>query len=115
MGRREELRKNYADAVAERAACAQTAVHSALLHVDRYNFVGPGPWYFSEDGGPSGTNDPALVYRDVVIALAHERGITNGLPSLHLHSSLPPEAWRTRDSRGRWLRVLHRDFGGARW
>src|SRR6202022_2472824 len=51
--------------------------------VPRHEFIGPSPWYFHEHSGPVNSDDPALLYQDVGMGLAPERGIPTGLPSLH--------------------------------
>ncbi len=45
--------------------------------------MGARPWYFNEQGPPVIGDDPALIYQDVGMGLAIERGIPTGLPSLH--------------------------------
>src|SRR5215472_2948143 len=54
----------------------------ALAIVRREDFLGDEPWRIAR--GPALTvNDPVYVYQDVVLALAPERGVNNGSPSLH--------------------------------
>src|SRR5262245_46352220 len=57
----------------------------AFAAVPRERFVGPGPWQILTAAGPleTPTGDPAFLYQDVLVALAHERRINNGQPSLH--------------------------------
>src|ERR1700756_996771 len=59
------------------------AVYSA---VPREDYVGPGPWQVFVGSGylPTISNDPRLLYQDIVIGLATHRGINNGQPSLHV-------------------------------
>jgi protein-L-isoaspartate(D-aspartate) O-methyltransferase len=45
--------------------------------------MGAGPWLLAEDGEPTQSSDPAIVYQDMAMGLLPERGITTGLPSLH--------------------------------
>lgn len=57
----------------------------AFATVPRERFVGPGPWQILTAAGPleTPTSDPAFLYQDVLVALAPERRINNGQPSLH--------------------------------
>jgi protein-L-isoaspartate(D-aspartate) O-methyltransferase len=57
----------------------------AFSSVPREQFVGPGPWKVFASGGfiETPTADPAFLYQDILIALAPERHINNGEPSLH--------------------------------
>jgi protein-L-isoaspartate(D-aspartate) O-methyltransferase len=50
--------------------------------------VGPGPWQIKVAGGylASETDDPAILYQDILIGLAPDKGINNGEPSLHAKS-----------------------------
>jgi len=82
----------FADAVLARAGIRDTRLRDAFAKVPRHEFVGPGPWRFSETGEPTLSADPALLYQDIVLGLAPDRGITTGLPSLHarcLHDCAP--------------------------
>src|SRR5262249_11971273 len=58
---------------------------AAFAAVPRERFVGRGPWQILAASGPlqTPTNDPSFLYQDVLVALAPERGINNGQPSLH--------------------------------
>jgi protein-L-isoaspartate(D-aspartate) O-methyltransferase len=58
---------------------------SAFALTPRERFVGPGPWkVFTAHGYiETPSDDPALLYQDVVVALAPERAINNGQPVLH--------------------------------
>jgi len=82
MDRVTDFRQVFAQVVVSRAGCCDPSIREAFARVPRHEFVGPGPWYFNEhDATPS--DDPALVYQDVGMGLAPERGIPTGLPSLH--------------------------------
>lgn len=86
---------NFTSLQAERDAYARLIVHGkglfserlrkAFASVPRENFVGPGPWHIHAGHGciSSTSADPRLLYQDVLVALAPERGINNGQPSLH--------------------------------
>jgi protein-L-isoaspartate(D-aspartate) O-methyltransferase len=60
-------------------------LRAAFAAVPREQFVGPGPWKIFAGGGyiETPSDDPALLYQDVVIALTPERKINNGQPVLH--------------------------------
>lgn len=51
----------------------------------REDFVGPGPWQVFVGSGylPTISDDPSLMYQDILIGLAPDRKINNGQPSLH--------------------------------
>jgi len=61
------------------------ALEDAFAAVPRERFLGPPPWRMVAHGGyrelPS--SDPVLAYQDINFALAAERGVNNGSPSLH--------------------------------
>lgn len=78
-----DCRARFARTVARKGGCEHGPIHAAFERVPRHAFVGPGPWQFSEHGGPSASADPALVYRDLALGLVPESGITTGQPSLH--------------------------------
>jgi protein-L-isoaspartate(D-aspartate) O-methyltransferase len=75
---------------------------TAFATVPRERFVGPGPWQILTASGPeqTPTNDPAFLYQDALVALAPERRINNGQPSLH---ALCLSALNVKDGE----RVLH--------
>ena len=57
----------------------------AFATTPRERFAGPGPWKIFTAAGfiETPTDDPAMLYQDVVVALAPERKINNGQPVLH--------------------------------
>jgi hypothetical protein len=61
------------------------ALEDAFATVRREAFLGPAPWTARIDGGYRRLDDtdPVLVYQDVLFALAPDRGVNNGMPSLH--------------------------------
>jgi protein-L-isoaspartate(D-aspartate) O-methyltransferase len=61
------------------------AVALAFASTHRERFLGPGPWHVFVRGGYIDTpsDDPALIYQDVAVALKAENQINNGQPSLH--------------------------------
>ncbi|MHA6896003.1 protein-L-isoaspartate O-methyltransferase family protein [Ralstonia pseudosolanacearum] len=67
-------------------ALGNERLERAFATVPREQFLGPGPWQILTpwDGYmvlPE--NDPALIYQDVLVGLATNRGINNGSPVLH--------------------------------
>lgn len=63
-----------------------THLQEAFSSVPRERFIGPPPWRITRP--PAGylalpSSDPVLAYQDVLFALAPERGVNNGSPSLH--------------------------------
>lgn len=70
-------------------------LEEALASVPRERFVGAPPWQGSRPPlgyQPLPSNDPAVLYQDILIALSAEKGVNNGSPSLHarwLHALAP--------------------------
>jgi protein-L-isoaspartate(D-aspartate) O-methyltransferase len=62
------------------AGLTDPRLEAAFASVAREAFLGPPPWQVLGHGL---TDDPTDLYRDVLVALADERGINNGQPSLH--------------------------------
>lgn len=81
----EALRRSYAEAIAAKAGAVQRSIVDAFASVRREQFLGAGPWHIPADTGYvlTPTDDPAEIYQDILVALALERGINNGEPSLH--------------------------------
>lgn len=81
----DEARNRYSEAMAASPGVDDPRVIEAFRTVPREQFVGPGPWLILDENGyvPSVSADPALIYDDVVIALAPDKRINNGQPSLH--------------------------------
>src|ERR1700730_4299648 len=88
MNSHEILRRFYARLVLGTSGIAEPRIVDAFATVRREQFVGPGPWQVWIDGGCMGTetDDPIVLYQDILIALAPDRGIHNGEPSLHAKS-----------------------------
>ena len=60
-------------------------LQAAFATVPRERFAGPGPWKILTPDGyrNSSSDDPALLYEDVVVALDEGQQINNGQPALH--------------------------------
>jgi protein-L-isoaspartate(D-aspartate) O-methyltransferase len=59
----------------------------AFASTPREQFVGPPPWRIFTRSGyvESPTNDPELLYQDVMVSLGGEGHFNNGQPSLHAY------------------------------
>ena len=81
----EQVRSQFARTITAQTVPGSSALPRAFTVVRREDFLGSGPWQVvGSDGYESlPSDDPALVYQDVVIALLAERDLNNGLPSLH--------------------------------
>ena len=78
-------RRFYAELIVKSAGASDARLIDAFAGVPREDFVGPGPWPIFVGSGylPTVSNDPALLYQDVLVGLDTARGINNGQPSLH--------------------------------
>lgn len=78
-------RRFYAEFVVKLAGVSDADIIDAFAIVPREEFLGPGPWSISTGSGYLQTisNDPRLIYQDVLVGLDTERNINNGQPSLH--------------------------------
>jgi protein-L-isoaspartate(D-aspartate) O-methyltransferase len=79
------LRRFFAKYVTAKARVSDERILAAFATVPREAFVGPGPWQIPVAEGyiASETDDPTILYQDILIGLLPERGINNGEPSLH--------------------------------
>jgi protein-L-isoaspartate(D-aspartate) O-methyltransferase len=95
MNRPDTMQRFYARLVTALGSEPERRLVDAFAKVPRELFVGPGPWQIPVHGGymDSETDDPAILYQDINIALAPEPGINNGQPSLHAHciKAIAPE------------------------
>jgi protein-L-isoaspartate(D-aspartate) O-methyltransferase len=78
-------RRFYAEFIVKSVGSSNERLIEAFAAVPREEFVGPGPWQVFVGSGyiPTISDDPRLVYQDVLIGLAPDKGINNGQPSLH--------------------------------
>jgi protein-L-isoaspartate(D-aspartate) O-methyltransferase len=58
---------------------------AAFAKVPREDFVGPPPWVYSDfqNYRQIASEDPLVLYQDILVGLDTERGVNNGMPSLH--------------------------------
>jgi protein-L-isoaspartate(D-aspartate) O-methyltransferase len=78
-------REFYARLIVNRAGSGNERLIDAFATVERERFVGPGPWRVFTGAGyiSTITDDPKVLYQDILVGLASDRGINNGEPSLH--------------------------------
>jgi protein-L-isoaspartate(D-aspartate) O-methyltransferase len=80
-------RLHYARLVAAEAGLQPgSAVEAALAEIPRERFVGGPPWKIFTQSGyiEAPTDDPALLYQNVLVSLGTEEPLNNGQPSLHV-------------------------------
>jgi protein-L-isoaspartate(D-aspartate) O-methyltransferase len=85
-GRLEALRGAYARQIAASAGISpEDGVARALAVIPREKFIGPPPWRVVSGRGRlrTSSDDPAVLYQDVLVSLGGEPGLNNGQPSLH--------------------------------
>ena len=60
-------------------------IATAFESISREKFVGPPPWSVVGRDGYSHTpsDDPTILYQDVLVSLEADKGLNNGQPSLH--------------------------------
>ena len=82
----EQVRDFYARFIVKSAGSSDERLIAAFATVPRETYVGIGPWQVFVGGSgylSTISNDPRLLYQDIVIGLATDRGINNGQPSVH--------------------------------
>jgi len=79
------VRRAYARQMLGIADVRNDRLEQVFATIRREDFLGPEPWRIVRrpPGSPLPVNDPVYIYQDVVLALAPERGVNNGSPSLH--------------------------------
>jgi len=80
-----DYRAFYAGVVCAKGGVSDPRIRAAFASVDRRQHVGPGPWRICVGSGyiETPSDDVAFLYQDILVAIASERGINNGEPSLH--------------------------------
>lgn len=78
-------RRFYAEFIVKSSGSSNAKLIDAFAAIPREDFVGPGPWPIFVGSGYIQTisDDPRLIYQDVLVGLATDRKINNGQPSLH--------------------------------
>ena len=86
MERIQEHRLFFANLITANAGIpAGSEIAAAFASTPRENFLGPPPWKIFTRSGYVVTNsdDPAVLYQDVVVSLGFDGHLNNGQPSLH--------------------------------
>ena len=79
-------RRIYARQILAKAGVTGNArLMNAFSRVPREAFIGPPPWIFNDfrKYREMASTDPVVLYQDLLIGLDTERGVNNGMPSLH--------------------------------
>lgn len=81
----QDYRDFYANFVVKSAGSSDPRLIAAFAATERERYLGPPPWPIFVGSGylPTLSDDPRLLYQDVLVGLAPERGINNGQPTLH--------------------------------
>lgn len=81
----QDYRAFYANLVVGSAGSSNERLVAAFSSVEREQYVGKGPWQIPVIAGyvPTISDDPRLLYQDILVSLATDLGINNGQPSLH--------------------------------
>ena len=81
----QDYRDFYANFIVKSVGSSSGELIAAFAVTKREHFVGKGPWPIFVGSGyiPTLSDDPRLLYQDVLVGLATERGINNGQPTLH--------------------------------
>jgi protein-L-isoaspartate(D-aspartate) O-methyltransferase len=81
----EDHRAFYANFVVRSGGSSSEKLIAAFATIKREQYVGAGPWSVFVGPGyiSTASDDPSLLYQDIVVAIAAERRINNGQPSLH--------------------------------
>jgi protein-L-isoaspartate(D-aspartate) O-methyltransferase len=85
MSRLEVQRRFYARYVTAKVDVTEPRIVEAFASVRRERFLGKGPWNIPVAEGylPTETDDPIVLYQDILVGLDHQRQLNNGEPSLH--------------------------------
>lgn len=81
----QDYRTFYANLIVRGTGSSNERLIAAFSSVEREHYVGKGPWQIAVIDGyiPTISDDPRLLYQDILVGLATNRGINNGQPSFH--------------------------------
>src|ERR1700689_310128 len=88
MDRIAELRRFFAHLVTANAGIpAGSELETAFASIPREQFVGRPPWRIFTPIGyiETSSDDPAILYQDVVVSLGTDAPLNNGQPTLHAY------------------------------
>lgn len=76
----EEHRRFYANFAVRSVDSIDERLIAVFSTIEREHFLGPGSWLARVGSSYTSTisNDPCIVYQDIVVGLAIDRGINNG-------------------------------------
>lgn len=85
MNTLQNFRDFYAQFLVRSAGSSSERLIAAFATVKRERYVGRRPWQVFVGSGyiPTVSSNPRLLYQDILIGVATDRGINNGQPSLH--------------------------------
>ncbi len=80
-----DARQLYSELMAAHSKSGDPRLQRIFEAVPREAFLPPGPWHIVVNGKSVQTpsDDPALLYQNVLVALDRNKGINNGEPFLH--------------------------------
>ena len=81
----QDYRDFYANFIVKSVGSSSAELIAAFAQTQREHFAGKGPWPIFVGSGYILTlsDDPRLLYQDVLVGLATDRGINSGQPTLH--------------------------------
>lgn len=81
----QDYREFFAHFIVRSSGSSDQRLIDAFSSIERERYLGPGPWPIFVGSGylPTLSDDPRLLYQDVLVGIATDRGINNGQPSLH--------------------------------
>lgn len=93
----QNARTFYAKLVVGQGGSSNKRLLEAFSRIERERFLGKGPWHIlaGDHFIETPSDDPRWLQQDVLVAIAPDRGINNGQPSLHarcLAACAPREA-----------------------
>jgi protein-L-isoaspartate(D-aspartate) O-methyltransferase len=85
VGSIQDHRSFFANLIVKTAGSSNEKLIAAFASIERERYVGSGPWSIFVGGSYISTvsDDPRILYQDIVVGLAIDRRINNGQPTLH--------------------------------
>ncbi|MEQ1557783.1 MAG: hypothetical protein ABL933_02430 [Methyloglobulus sp.] len=81
----QDYRDFYANFIVKSAGSSNEELIFAFSSIEREHYLGKGPWPICAGSGyiPSLSDDPRLLYQNILVGLSTDQGINNGEPTLH--------------------------------